>query len=75
MATFVPSRRNPEATSIGAVTGAVAATSRPGSYYESPEGFLGLNWRGIGISVFVAVVTSVATDIAITKWHAYRKRI
>lgn len=73
MPAFLPSRRNPDSASIGAVTGAVAASAH-GSGYDDPEGFLGLNWRSIGVGVFVAVITAVATDVALSEWHTYRKK-
>jgi len=77
MQTFAPARRNPPSAlytgaSTGAVTGAVVASaSRSG--HEDPNGFLGLNWKSVGISVFVAVITAVATDIALTEWREYRR--
>lgn len=79
MRTFTPSRRNPSAlytgASTGAVTGAVVgSSSSSGDGHTDPNGFLGLNWRSIGVSVFVAVITAVATDIALTEWHGYRRR-
>lgn len=77
--TFVSSRSNPATSSspigatTGAVTGAVVASS-PMNMHADPKGFLGLNWKSIGISVFVAVVTAVATDVALSEWHEYRRR-
>jgi hypothetical protein len=59
--------------STGAVTGAVAAASSSIPHVD-PEGFLGLNWKSIGVTVFVAVLTAVATDTVLTEWHGYRKK-
>lgn len=73
MRTFAPSRSSYAAPSTGAVTGAVTAVSSPIPHAD-PEGFLGLNWKSIGVTVFVAVITAVATDVALSEWHAYRKR-
>jgi hypothetical protein len=50
----------------GAVAGSTA--------HADPDGFLGLNWTSIGVTVFVTMLTAVAADIALTEWHAYRKR-
>ena len=75
MRTFTPSRPvrpNYGAPTTGAVTGAVAAASSSIPHVD-PEGFLGLNWKSIGVTVFVAVLTAVATDTALTSWHDYRK--
>jgi len=69
--TFSSSRVAYAAPSTGAVTGAVAASSNV--QHVDPEGFLGLNWTSIGVTVFVAVLTAVATDVALAEWHSYRK--
>lgn len=77
MRTFTPSRLNPSALSTGASTGAVTGAvvgASSGDSHTDPNGFLGLNWKSIGVSVFVAVITAVATDIALTEWHGYRRR-
>jgi len=73
MRTFSPSRVSYAAPSTGAVAGAVTAASS-NIPHSDPEGFLGLNWKSIGVTVFVAVLTAVATDTAISEWRAYRKR-
>jgi len=70
--TFSPSRTAYAAPSTGAVAGAVTAASN--IPHVDPEGFLGLNWKSIGVTVFVAVLTAVATDTAISEWRAYRNR-
>lgn len=77
MRTFTPARKNPDMLSTGASTGAIAGAmvgASPGVPHTDPNGFLGLSWKSIGISVFVAVLTAVATDIALTEWHGYRRR-
>ena len=56
--------------STGMAAGAVAGSTA----HADPDGFLGLNWTSIGVTVFVTMLTAVAADIALTEWHAYRKR-
>ena len=70
MATFQPSRRNPS-LSTGMIAG---GTSTRVEGHRDPEGFLGLNWPNIGVTVLLTMVTAVAADIAITEWHRYRQR-
>jgi len=42
--------------------------------HRDPDGFLGMNWPNVGVTVFLTMVTAVAADIAIAEWHAYRQR-
>lgn len=73
MRQFQPSRRNPS-LSTGMIAGGVGGEAAT-SGHRDPNGFLGLNWPNIGVTVLLTMVTAVAADIAISEWHQYRQRM
>jgi hypothetical protein len=56
-------------------TGMIAAgAGMAGEGHRDPDGFLGMNWPNVGVTVLLTMVTAVAADIAIAEWNAYRQR-
>ena len=65
-----------QAPTAGAVAGGAtaAATASQKNGKTDPEGFLGLNWKEIGVAVIVGSVTAVLTQLAIEHVQEVRKK-
>lgn len=63
-------------TTAGAVAGGAtaAATTTQKNGKTDPDGFLGLNWKEIGVAVIVGSVTAVLTQLAIEHVQEIRKK-